>query len=425
MEGSTGALLYRFGVALVIGLLIGLQREYAFRRREQRADDELFAGARTFPLIALLGGAAALAAETLGSGMGFLGALLVLGGLLVVAHYRRSLEADTGLTTEVAAIITLFIGALCYWERLELAAALGVTTAVVLALKVQTQSLARNIDREDVYATLKFAVITAVILPLLPRKGYGPPPFDVLVPYNVWLMVVFISGISFFGYVLIKVIGPRRGVGLTGILGGIASSTAVTLSFAQRSHDAKKLARPFALAIILAWTIMFVRVLVEVAALNQALLLMLWKPICAALLVGAVYCFYLYRTQDLEKQEEPDSFKNPFELGPAITFGVLYAVILVVANAAKSQFGDAGVYVSSFASGLADVDAITLTMAELSREGSVAVPTATRAIVLAAVANTLVKGGIVLVMGSRALRPYILPGTALMLGAALAVAFLV
>lgn len=423
MDVPTSDLLYRFGVALVIGLLVGLQREYAFRRREQRADDELFAGARTFPLVALLGSSGALAADALGSGLGFTGVLLVLGGLLAVAHYRYSLEADAGLTTEVAAIITLFVGAFCYWGRLELAAALGVTTAVVLALKVQTHTLARTIDREDVYATLKFAVITAVVLPLLPKEGYGPPPFDVLVPYNVWLMVVFISGISFFGYVFIKVVGPRRGVGLTGILGGIASSTAVTLSFSQRSHDAKSLARPFALAIILAWTIMFVRVLVEVAALNRTLLLALWKPIGSALLVGALYGFYLYWTEDLEKQDEPDSFKNPFELGPAITFGVLYAVILVGANAARSYFGSAGVYVSSFASGLADVDAITLTMAELSQDGGVAIPVAARAIVLAAVANTLVKGGIVLATGTRALRPHIVPGMLLMMGTALVVAF--
>jgi uncharacterized membrane protein (DUF4010 family) len=424
MDVSTSDLLYRFGVAVVIGLLIGLQREYAFWRRKHRPDDELFAGARTFPLIALLGSAGAFAAEALGSSMGFIGALLVLGGLLVVAHYRRSAEADTGLTTEVAAVLTLFMGALCFWDRLELAAALGVTVAVLLALKVQTHALARTIDREDVYATLKFAVITAVVLPLLPEEGYGPPPFNVLVPYNVWLMVVLISGISFFGYVLIKVVGPRRGVGLTGILGGIASSTAVTLSFAQRSHDAKPLARPFALAIVLAWTIMFVRVLVEVAVLNRALLMAVWKPIGAALLVGAGYCLYLYWSEDLEKQDEPDAFKNPFELGPALTFGALYAVILVGASAAESYFGTAGVYVSSFASGLADVDAITLSMAELSRNGSVDVPVAARAVVLAAVANTLVKGGIVLATGAHALRPHILPGMLLMMGTALTVVFL-
>jgi len=425
MEISNIDLFYRFGVALVIGLLIGLQREYAFRRREDRADEELFAGARTFPLIALLGSCGAFASDILGSGFVFTGALFVLGGLLLIAHYRRSLEADTGLTTEMAAVLTAFIGALCFWGRLELAAALGVATAVLLALKVQTESLARNIDREDVYATLKFAVITVIVLPILPTRGYGPSPFDVLVPYNVWLMVVFISGISFFGYVLIKAVGPRRGVGLTGILGGIASSTAVTLSFSQRSQDAQQLARPFALAIILAWTIMFVRVLVEVAALNPTLLGVLWKPVSAALAVGGLYCLYLYATQELGKQDEPETFKNPFELGPAITFGVLYAVILVVANAAKNYFGDAGVYISSFASGLADVDAITLSMAELSQDGGVAVLTAARAIVLAAASNTLVKGGIVLMMGAKALRPYIIPGMVLMLGTALAVVFMI
>lgn len=425
MDLSTTELLYRFGVALVIGLLIGLQREYAFHRRTDRTEQELFAGARTFPLIAILGSCGAFAADILESDLAFAAALFVLGGLLLIAHYGQTQEADTGLTTEVAAIVTVFIGAISYWGHLEAAAALGVGVAVLLAMKVQTQSLARTIDQEDVYATLKFAVITVVILPLLPTEGYGPPPFDVLVPYNVWLMVVFISGISFFGYVMIKIVGPRRGVGLTGILGGIASSTAVTLSFAQRSHDAKKLARSFSLAIVLAWTIMFIRVLIEVAALNRALLAVLWKPIGAALVVGGLYSFYLYWTQDLEKQEEPATFKNPFELGPAITFGLLYAVILVAANAAQNYFGDAGVYISSFASGLADVDAITLSMAELSREGGVAIPTAARAIVLAAAANTILKGGIVLAMGARGLRPYIIPGMMLIVATALVVVFMI
>lgn len=426
MDASTSTLLYRFGVALVIGLLIGLQREYAFRRHnEPDGEDELLAGARTFPLIALLGSATALGVDLLEAELLLAAVVVVLGGLLAVAHYCRSRENDIGLTTEVAALVTLFSGALCYWDHLEVAAALGVTVAVLLALKVQTHTLARTIDREDVYATLKFAVITAVVLPLLPREGFGPPPFDVLVPYNVWLMVVFISGISFLGYVLIKAVGPRRGVGLTGILGGMASSTAVTLSFSQRSHDASDLARPFALAIILAWTIMFIRVLVEVAVLNRPLLGVLWKPIGAALLVGALYGVYLYWAPPAEAQQEPDAFKNPFELGPAITFGVLYAIMLVAANAARSYFGNAGIYVSSFASGLADVDAITLSMAQLSQpDGQVAVPTAARAIVLAAVANTLVKGGIVMVAGPRILRPYVIPGALLMLGAALGVAFL-
>ena len=185
-----------------------------------------------------------------------------------MGYFLRAREREMGLTTEMAALVAFFTGGLCYWGYLRLGAALGVGSAVLLSLKVQTHTLARTLDQENVFATLKFAVITVIVLPLLPQQGYGPSPFDVLVPYNVWLMVVLISGISFLGYVLIKVVGPRRGVGLTGILGGLASSTAVTLSVAERSRDSEGLDRPFALAVTLAWAIMFVRVIVEVAVIN-------------------------------------------------------------------------------------------------------------------------------------------------------------
>lgn len=416
-------LFYRFGAALVVGLLVGLQREYAFRRQVRNEDDELFAGARTFSLIALLGCAGAFIADEAGETMVVVAAILVLGGLLAVAHYVRSHEADTGLTTEVTALVTLLAGAICYWGRLELAAALGVATAVLLSLKVQTETLARALDREDVIATLKFAVITVIVLPVLPRQGYGPPPFDVLVPYNVWLMVVLISGISFLGYVLIKIVGTRRGVGLTGILGGMASSTAVTLSFAQRSRTAETLSRSFGLAIMLAWTLMFVRVLVEVGAIHAPLLGLIVVPITVAMIAGLAYCGYLYWGEALEAQDEEDEFKNPFELGPAITFGVLYAVILVGANAARSYFGDAGVYASSIVSGLVDVDAIALSMAQLAQQGEIAMPTAARAVVLAAASNTLLKGGIVIATGAAALRRVIVPGLVIVFGTALAMLF--
>lgn len=387
--------------------------------------DELLAGACSFPLIALLGTCSALVADEVSAPLPIIGALVVLGALLVVAHYRRSQHAETGLTTEVAVLLTFSIGTLAYWDQLEIAAALGVTTAVLLALKVQTHSFARTLDREDVYATLKFAVITVIVLPVLPRQGYGPSPFDVVVPYNVWLMVVLISAMRFFGYILIKVVGPHRGVGLTGVLGGggLATSTALTLSFAQRSHDASSLARPFVLAIVLSWTIMFARVLVEVAAINWALLAAVWRPVPAAIAVGMGYCIYLYRLQEPKTQEEPDPFENPFRLRPAITFGLLYAVILVAANAAKTSLGDAGVYLSSFAAGLADVDAITLSMAWLSGDGTIGHALAARAIIPAAVANTLVKGGIVLVFGSRTLRLHVVLGTLFIVIAALTTAF--
>lgn len=418
------ALFYRFGAALVLGFFVGLQREYAYRQRRDE-DGELMAGARTFPIIALLGAAAAMGGAQVESALPLTGVVVAVAGLLAVSHFWQARDQDKGLTTEMSALITFFVGALCYWNFLPLAAALAVSTAVLLSLKVQTHSLARQMDREDIYATLKFAVITVIVLPLLPTEGYGPAPFDVLVPYNVWLMVVLISGISFLGYVLIKIVGPRRGVGLTGILGGLASSTAVTLSIAERSRDTTGLDRPFGMAVLLAWSIMLVRVIVEVAVVHPPLLRSVWIPVLAVFLVSIAYCGYLYRTQDLGDEDEPATVKNPFRLGPAITFGLLYAVILVVSNWAKAYFGDAGIYLSSVVGGLADVDAITLSMTRLHGQGELQARTATRAILIAAAANTVLKGGIVALTGTRGLRRVVVPGVLIVVSASLVAILLV
>ena len=216
-------------------------------------------------------------------------ALLAVGGLIAVSYFVSASAGAIGLTSEIAAVLVFLIGALCYWGSMEVAAALGVGTAVLLSLKVSVRKFVGRVTEEDVLATLKFAVITAIVLPLLPNRTFGSAPFDVLNPQNVWLMVVFISAISFIGYVLIKLAGPQRGVGLTGLLGGLVSSTAVTLSFTQRSRGHAALAKPFALAITGAWTMMFARVLVEAAMLNGQLLSALWIPIGGAGGAGLVY----------------------------------------------------------------------------------------------------------------------------------------
>jgi len=416
-------LFYRFGIALLIGLLVGLQRQYANLQENQ--EESAFGGTRTFALLGLLGCTAAYLAGQMQSVVVFPVIIAIAGGLIMVSYLATTRTGNLGMTTEVAAVVTMLAGAICAVGELAIAAALGVAMTVLLALKLQTQRLVRNITQADVYATLTFAVITLIVLPVLPARSYGPPPFDVLVPYKIWLMVVFISGISFLGYLLIKLVGARRGVGLTGLLGGLASSTAVTLSFSQRSRGMAGLERPFAMAILLAWSIMFVRVMVEVVVINPQLFRIVWIPLTAALAVSMAYCVYLYRSQAMGKQQEHDNFKNPFELVPALTFGLIYALILLVANAARLYFGNTGIYLSSIASGLADVDAITLSLAELSQNGrSLELDTAARGIVLAAVSNTLVKGGIVLAMGSMALRKVILPGLVATLATAVAVVFL-
>ncbi len=410
-------LFYRFGAALAIGALIGLEREHSHRK----ANEELFAGVRTFPLISLIGCLAALMSEQLGTWI-FVSVVVVLGLLITVAYFVESKYGDTGLTTEVSAVMTLMAGALCYWNYLPLAAAISVSMTLLLSLKPEIRSLAYNLTQEDIYATLKFAVVSAIVLPVLPNQVFGP--LDVLNPYKIWLMVVFISGISFFGYLLMKIVGPEQGIGLTGLLGGIASSTATTMSFARQSQQEKNLAKPFAMAIMIAWTVMFTRVLIVVGTLNRRLLQGLWMPIAGSALVGVAYCVYLYFSQRTDEKSVVD-YANPFELGPALTLGVLYAVMLLIAKAAEVYLGSTGLYISSVIAGLTDVDAIALTLVDLfSAPGGIGLVTASRAIVLASISNTVVKGGIVFTTGTPALRRALLPGFVLMIGVGLGIAFL-
>ncbi len=414
----------RFGAALAIGVLIGLQREHTYGD----ADRELFAGVRTFPLISLLGCIGALMADELASPWGVVGLLAPVGALVVIAHLVAAWRQEgVGLTTEMATLLTFATGALCYWGYLALAAAVGVTVTILLSFKPEMHAFARRLTEEDLYATLKFAVITVIVLPILPNRDFGPPPFDVFNPYEIWLIVVLISGISFLGYILIKLVGPRQGISLTGLLGGIISSTPVTLSFSQRSREKEGLAKPFALAITVAWAITYLRVLVEVATLNSRLFQTLWPPMIAAAAAGLAYGGYLYLSQPTqEKGEVP--FSNPFEIGTALKFGLLYAGVLLLSKAADVYAGDTGIYLSSFISGLPDADAVTLSMAQLSGpegESGLCLATGARAIVIGVMANTLAKGGIVLATGSRDLKRAILPGLILILVTGVGIAFFV
>ncbi len=405
---------YRFAVALGIGLLVGIQRESAYTNHEKR----IFAGVRTFALISLAGYTAALISNQVNSALPFVGIILVLGTLMAINYHTDVTAGKPGLTTEVAVLIVFAIGAMCYWDFILLAAGLGVSVTVLLSLKHEFRSFTLAITKEDVYATLQFAVISLIILPVLPNQTFDVvPPFDILNPHRIWLMVVFTSGISFLGYIMIKINEVQRGIALTGLLGGIASSTAVTLSFSQRSRTNEELARPFSLAIIVAWTVMFIRVLIIVFALERSLVQNIIMPIGVVTLVGLGYCVFLFLRQRSAVSDDLQ-FVNPFELGPALKFGAIFAVVLVVARAAQLGFGNVGVYISSFISGLVDVDAIAFTMIDLVTGSTQLDPVVgSRAIVIAALSNTLFKGSFALITGSRNLRRALLPGLLLILGA--------
>jgi len=413
-------LFLRLGIALAIGFLIGLQREYAHGGPGR----EIIAGERTFALFGLAGGLAAMIADQLNSPIAFVGMIFLLGAYSTVAYFIDARKGQVGLTTEVAIVVTISAGALAYWGYLTLAIAIGIVTTVLLSLKLETDRFARALTKEDVFAALQLAVISAIILPVLPNQSFLPPPFDVLNPFKIWLMVVFISGISFLGYVAIKIIGPEQGIGITGFLGGLVSSTAVTLSFSERSNREPDLSRPFVLAITVAWTVMFARVLVEVGVIYKPLLKLVWIPIAASGLIGLVYCIYLYFSQRTAEKGDIE-FSNPFDLGSAIKFGFLYALVLLVSRAAQMYLGDTGLFLSSIISGIADVDAITLSMAELSKTGVVAMPKAALAIILATMSNTAVKGGIALAMGSVALRKPLLIALLMILAVGISTALLI
>lgn len=398
-------LFFRFGIALLIGILVGIQREYSFKD-----PDTEHPGIRTFALMGLIGCSSALASDLIHSPLPFVSVIMVVGGFFTVTYFIGAWKGQSGLTTPVSALITVLAGALIFWGKVSLGIALGVVTTVMLSLKLETHRFVNSLTREDVYATLKFAVISAIILPILPNKHFGPPPFDVFNPFVIWLLVVFISGVSFIGYILIKTMGTEKGMGLTGLLGGIASSTAVTMGLSQRSRTEPTLSQPFALAILIAWSVMYARLLGIVAVLNLKLALLLWQALiipCAVGLCYALFIFIIHRSD----HKGAVRITNPFELWPSITFGVMFLIILFISRAAQTYLGDGGIYITSFLSGLADVDAITLSLTQLSDgDNGIQLTTAARSIMFACVANTLLKGAFVVGIGSPSMRKAILPG---------------
>ncbi len=415
MEGTPLALAIRFAAALGLGVILGLERE------RTKAEEGGFAGVRTFGLIGLAGGLAAFLGDPLGAPSLALVLFVAVAGLLVASYALGPRGA--GFTTELSALLAFTLGFLCVREHVALAAGLAVMSGGVLALRDWLHRVAQRIETADVEATLKFALVSLIILPLVPNEPLGPAPFDLLTPYKVWLMVVLISGLNFASYLLVKILGPEHGIGLTGLLGGLVSSTAVTLGFAQRSRE--KGAEPHALALgtLVAWTIMFARIVVIVAVLVPALagVLLAWMGVLGLASLGIA--FYLWRREASEKQHQVAAGSNPFELGSAIRFGLVFGAISLGAHAAQIYFGKAGLYLASALAGVTDVDAITLSMTELVRGGAEELATAARAIVIAALSNTVAKGVMSASLGSPELRRIMAPATAALLVIGLAAAW--
>lgn len=404
-----GELFYRFGVALAIGALVGIQRQYVDNTHQHPTP----AGGRTFMLMALLGCAGAYLADEVNSGW-ILAATIISVAALIITAYIMSYDGAPGITTEVTGVLIVVCGALCYAGHITLAGALGVTVTALLNLKGPMNDFIDNLNSEDMRAALTFGIISVVILPVLPSEPLGDEPFDVLNPQKIWLMVVFVSGISFLGYTINKMFSARYGLLLTGLVGGMASSTAATMSFSERSCHSPEHPRPFALAMMLSWAMLCPRVLLTVGVVAPSLLQELWLPMTLILVANLLYCLYLYRKQQ-RIQSDNITFENPFQLKPALQFGVLYAIILVIARAAQLYLDNTGIYLSSAVAGLVDLNAITLTLAELTRNDGIAHALAVDGIILATIANTIFKTGLVWTSGTAALRRLITGGALLLI----------
>ncbi len=386
-------LLFRqLGIALGLGLLVGLQREHSA---------SAIAGIRTFPLVTIFGALSALLAQSFGgwvvaAGFVSVSAVIVIGN---VAKFRAG-PADPGLTTEAAMLLMYGVGAYTVVGHEAIAIAIGAVAAALLQYKGQLHGIAKKLGDEDLRAIMQFALISFVILPVLPDKTYGP--YSVLNPRQIWWMVVLIVGLSLAGYIAYKFLGENAGVLLGGALGGAISSTATTVSYSRRAASAPETSRLAAIVIMTASTVVFARVLLEIAVVAPGFLSEAAPPIIAMLILFIFFCALAWLRGREEQTSMPEQ-QNPSELKTALVFALIYAIVLVAIAGAKDQFGSRGLYIVAALSGLTDVDAITLSTAQLVNTGTVESDQGWRIILLALISNVLFKGATVAMIGHRLL----------------------
>lgn len=406
-----GELFQRLGIATGLGLLVGLQRE--------RTGSTL-AGFRTFPLVALFGALAGLLAELFG-GWTVAAGLIALASLLIVSNLEQR-EARPGTTTEVAVFAIFLLGAYLMHGSMVVGVAVGGTITVLLHLKPQLHSAAKKMEDQDFQAIMQFVLITLVILPVLPNRGYGP--FEVLNPYKIWLMVVLIVGISLVGYIIYKFAGEKVGVFVSGILGGLISSTATTVSYARATKKSPESSPGAAFVIMTASTVVLGRVLVIIGVAAPALLPTAAWPMGALLAVMLIITAILWWRIQKQDGAQLGPQKNPSELKGALIFAALYALVLLAVAAARHYFGSSGLYVVSVLSGLTDMDAITLSVSQMSAQKGIEVSTAWRLIMIAALSNMVFKTATIAGVGDRKLLARTALAFGLSIAAGLAIVFL-
>jgi uncharacterized membrane protein (DUF4010 family) len=381
MDGTL-SLVLTFSVSAAIGLLVGLERE---RKPSAKA------GVRTFTLIALLGSLGALLAEATDSAWTLGAGAVAVTGALVAAYLqdRESVRDDSGTTTVMAALAVFFLGAINYYGYRTPAVALGVGITVLLYFKAEIEGFSHKLTAQDLRSMLQFAVLTAVILPLLPDRAFGP--YGVLNPFQIWLMVVLVAAVSLSGYVAWRMTLGRHGLLLTGVLGGLVSSTATTLGYARQVAAGSQSLPAAVLVILLANATMFVRVLFLVGVVAPEALPGALVVVAPALLVSLAGVAWRWKSLDTAPANGEEAFRNPTQLGTALGFGAAYALVLLFSAWANDVLGAGGVLALAAASGLTDVDAITLSSMQMLNREALTKKIALTAVAVAVASNLVFK----------------------------------
>jgi len=407
----------RLGVAALCGLAVGVEREWSASRGDRAPR---FAGVRTFLLLGLLGGLAAeLSQRGLAGGSAVL--LAATGVLVAVAYVMAARSGDVDGTTEVAALVVLAAGLLAGSGRLAVASAVSAVTALVLVEKTRIHAAVRNIDSSALLAGARFAVLALVVLPLLPEGPFGPSPG--LRPRELWALVLLFSGLSFAGFIALRLVGPGRGHGVAGLLGGLVSSTAVTLTFARESRTAQAPARALAVGVIAACTVLYLRVAILSAALNAELARAEVLYLAVPFGVGLLLAVLAFRRQDPAAAESPTP-DNPLRLGAAVKMALAFQLVLYAVHWAQGRFGDSGMVASAALLGLTDVDALTYSVAKLET-GRTASAAGAQALAIGILSNTVLKLVLAVAVGRGPFRRLAGGGLAALAAAGLATLLLV
>lgn len=406
-------------IALLLGAIVGLERGWDARAQ---ASGERIAGIRTFALIGLLGGVASLLAKEVTEWAFPVLLISVVAIALVAFNERLNHIRNFSITGTIGMVLTFCYGAIAVAVDPAIATGAAVVTALILDNKKEIHGLVDKLQEHELDAALKLLVISVVMLPLLPNEDMGPG--GVLNPREIWWMVVLIASVSFVGYFAIRLAGTGKGILFTSLFAGLSSSTALTLHYARQSNLSPEVSPQFASGILIACGTMFPRILIYCALINPALLSSLvWPVVVMTLLLYLPALIIWKRHQGRLAIGRPELTQNPLDLKSALVFGLLLVAILLLGEFLQEWLGDLGIYVLAATSGVADVDAITLSLTRMSQD-SLALQTAVIGIVIAAATNNLVKSGIAGAIGRRELGTLVAGPMILSLVAGLAVAWL-